>query len=472
MKSSLFEHYKKKYAIGGKTPVRKTGMWYQDGDVVVPSNEITMKGPNGEKDYFDSPILGIGMLSGDSQVMQPGEDYLFPKDNAVFEKKMQMGAKVKNQDMTPEQRARFNSYMKTPNPGNIQTPEWLDLSSGATDYARRLNRMSQQDLIGMPGDISQNVNNAFRQGIDYSINVPTSAGQLSTEGSYNPFGENTIQDMYSGLTYTKNLPKGFVKLSPEEQQLTYRTKGGNISYKKKMSDEEQISELAFNLNVLPEALSIYGGGKTSNGLVSATGKNPKFQLNDNYNINAGIRGGAGPLSYDVSGNYNPETGYRYRGDAQLSLLKDRLQLSGNVEGSQELGLESLSAEARARILKNLNLKAGYRQSGNNQGSYNIGLSYNKAFEEGGEVEDDDDKEMVEGIADILRRVKDKKNRKQIAKKMVSDFEEEDVDYNLENFMKAAKLMQMGGISIPGINGSVIASAPMTLQNQYKNKNKK
>jgi hypothetical protein len=243
-----------------------------------------------------------------------------------------------------------------------------------------------------------------------------------------------------------------------------------------MSDEEQISELAFNLNVLPEALSIYGGGKTSNGLVSAAGINPKFQVNDNYNFRAGVRGDAGPLSYDISGNYNPETGYRYSGDAQLSLLKNRLQLSGSVEGSQESGLESMSAEARAKVLKNLNVKAGYRQNGNNPGSYNIGLSYNKSFEEGGEVEDeeedDDDKEMVEGIADILRRVKDKKNRKQIAKKMVEDFEEEDVDYNLENFMQAAKLMQMGGMSIPGINGAVVASVPMSLQKQYKNKKKK
>jgi hypothetical protein len=104
--------------------------------------------------------------------------------------------------------------------------------------------------------------------------------------------------------------------------------------------------------------------------------------------------------------------------------------------------------------------------------YGLKLKYSNSFEDGGEVEDDDDKEMVEGIADILRRVKDKKNRKQIANKMVDDFDEEDVDYDLENFMQAARLMQMGGMSIPGINGSVIASAPMTLQNQYKNKNKK
>jgi hypothetical protein len=81
------------------------------------------------------------------------------------------------------------------------------------------------------------------------------------------------------------------------------------------------------------------------------------------------------------------------------------------------------------------------------------------YQNGGDIEteDDDDIEMVEGIADILRQVKDKDNRKQIAKKMVEDFEEEDVDYNLDNFLKASRLMQMGGMSIPGVNGTVIAS---------------
>ena len=75
-----------------KTPVKSTGMWYQEEDVVVPSNQITMKGPQGQPDYFKKPILGIGMQSGQQQVMQPGEEYLFPNDQSVFERKMQNGA--------------------------------------------------------------------------------------------------------------------------------------------------------------------------------------------------------------------------------------------------------------------------------------------------------------------------------------------------------------------------------------------
>jgi hypothetical protein len=480
MKSVLFEHYKKKYASGGKKlPVRKTGMWYQEGDVVVPSNEITMKGPEGEKDYFDSPIMGIGLQSGESQVMLPGEDYFFPKDEAVLEKKMQKGAKVGNKEMTPEQQARFNAYMKTERPRDIEMPEWLSLSSGATNYARALNRMPMEQFVNMPGDISKNVTNAFNRGVSYSIDaeMPRGLGQIETDGTYTPFGQNTLEDMYSGLVYRKSFPKGSVRVSPEEQSFELRGKQGNIKYKRQGSDEEKISELAFNLNMRPN-MTLYGKGMMGNTEVNV---DPRFinfsnykqgQIDPQYRVSGGLRGNAGPLNYDLSGNYNPDTGYAYQGSADLSLLKNRLNLSGRVSGNQEDGLNSYSAEARARLAKGLNLTASYGKSNQDAARYNIGLTYNKAFEEGGEVEEDDDEEMVEGIADILRRVKDKKNRKQIAKKMVEDFEEEEVEYNLDDFMQAAKLMQMGGMSIPGINGVVVGSAPMSLQSQYKNKRKK
>lgn len=70
--------------------------------------------------------------------------------------------------------------------------------------------------------------------------------------------------------------------------------------------------------------------------------------------------------------------------------------------------------------------------------------------DGGEIEDDreeenDDKEMVEGIADILRQVKSMSNRRQIAKNMMDDFEEEDVEYNAGKFLSMARIMRRGGI---------------------------
>lgn len=151
MKSSLFEHYKKKYGSGGKKlPVRKTGMWYQEGDVVVPSNEITMKGPNGEKDYFDSPIMGIGLQSGESQIMLPGEDYFFPKDEAVLETKMQKGAKFSSslRDVNPSGdfsydlrgslgnlRAGFNARTNLMNPMESQFNPYVSLGGFDLNYS-------------------------------------------------------------------------------------------------------------------------------------------------------------------------------------------------------------------------------------------------------------------------------------------------------------------------------------------------
>lgn len=102
-----------------KVPVSKTGMWYQDGDVVVPSNQITMKGPNGEPDYFNFPILGTGMQSGQTQVMYPGREYSFPNDNSVYERKMQSGGNIDpefmfknkyNTELTPSEETDFSKW--------------------------------------------------------------------------------------------------------------------------------------------------------------------------------------------------------------------------------------------------------------------------------------------------------------------------------------------------------------------------
>lgn len=97
-----------------KVPVSKTGMWYQNGDVVVPSNQITMKGPQGQLDYFDSPIMGTGMQSGQTQVMQPGREYSFPNDNSVYERKMQNGGSllINNSTVEPNKEA-MTAMMKS-----------------------------------------------------------------------------------------------------------------------------------------------------------------------------------------------------------------------------------------------------------------------------------------------------------------------------------------------------------------------
>jgi hypothetical protein len=62
----------------------------------------------------------------------------------------------------------------------------------------------------------------------------------------------------------------------------------------------------------------------------------------------------------------------------------------------------------------------------------------RRMEEGGEIEDDD-KEMVDGVASILRGVKDKKNRLQLANKLAKQFDREKVKYSLPEFLKKSKV---------------------------------
>jgi len=61
------------------------------------------------------------------------------------------------------------------------------------------------------------------------------------------------------------------------------------------------------------------------------------------------------------------------------------------------------------------------------------------MEEGGESENDDDKDMVNGVASILRRVKDKKNRLQLANQLSKQFNREKVKYDLASFLNKSKV---------------------------------
>jgi hypothetical protein len=52
-----------------------------------------------------------------------------------------------------------------------------------------------------------------------------------------------------------------------------------------------------------------------------------------------------------------------------------------------------------------------------------------------------DKQMVDGVAGILKDVKSKSNRLQLANKMAKQFNKEKVDYNLKSFLKKSKVQK-------------------------------
>lgn len=49
-----------------------------------------------------------------------------------------------------------------------------------------------------------------------------------------------------------------------------------------------------------------------------------------------------------------------------------------------------------------------------------------------------DYQMVSGIIDILNKVKDKENRMEIAKDMISQFKREDIKFDYDNFLDSIK----------------------------------
>ena len=61
------------------------------------------------------------------------------------------------------------------------------------------------------------------------------------------------------------------------------------------------------------------------------------------------------------------------------------------------------------------------------------------FKKGGKVDHSNDDDMVNGVASILRRVKDKKNRLQLANQLSSQFNREKVKYNLNDFLNKSKV---------------------------------
>lgn len=51
-----------------------------------------------------------------------------------------------------------------------------------------------------------------------------------------------------------------------------------------------------------------------------------------------------------------------------------------------------------------------------------------------ELEDNNDYQMVSGIIDILKKVKDKENRMEIADDMVKQFKEEKIKFDYKKFL--------------------------------------
>lgn len=101
------------------------------------------------------------------------------------------------------------------------------------------------------------------------------------------------------------------------------------------------------------------------------------------------------------------------------------------------------------------LKAVAKQSeeGDGYGIMIRTIKLRKEFRKGGQTSPQDTKEMLDGIAEILRQVVNVNNRKAIAKNMIGDFNREGLDYDLNNFLRSSqvKMLEGGPVKPPTFN---------------------
>jgi hypothetical protein len=150
----------------------------------------------------------------------------------------------------------------------------------------------------------------------------------------------------------------------------------------------------------------------------------------------GVRGDKAYLDY----NQNQEGQDIYK-TGSAGYNSNRVNLNANATYKNNL-LDNAGIQGNYNVTPNLSLSGNYNVSQGESGmnpNYFAGFRYNKTFKEGGKVDRSDDKDMVNGVASILRRVKDKKNRLQLANQLSSQFKREKVKYNLNDFLNKSKV---------------------------------
>lgn len=261
-----------------KVPVSKTGMWYQDRDVVVPSNQITMKGPQGQLDYFDSPIMGTGMQSGQTQVMQPGGEYSFPNDNSVYERKMQGGGISGNSELALDLASMIPGPVGMMASGlglfnDLYQGDWVGAglnttniltggtSKGLMSVARLASNAGARNAANLLASGSRNLNRTSRVINNYTKPIDTTRNVLNSSVIY-PTQFGGYEDNLRPNTPTR--PDWYNSQQWDKAMKSQMQKGGSFISNTRIFDFMQPSKtnskiLTDVLNKLPAAAPIIGG---------------------------------------------------------------------------------------------------------------------------------------------------------------------------------------------------------------------
>jgi hypothetical protein len=186
------------------------------------------------------------------------------------------------------------------------------------------------------------------------------------------------------------------------------------------------------------------------GFVSLDNVSPDGNIDYSYSpYFKSLRGKLQGSTNILSGKQNyitPSIGASYKnfeadytpGSVSASFMGDRLNIDAEANFDKNK-LMSSAVSSNYQINPNFSVYGNVNYTPKEPVNYGVGFRYSKSFNEGGEVEDDDDKEMVDGVASILRRVKDKKNRLQLANQLAKQFNREKVKYDLASFLKKSKV---------------------------------
>jgi hypothetical protein len=222
----------------------------------------------------------------------------------------------------------------------------------------------------------------------------------------------------------RRMPNGGIKSSIENI-----SPQGDVQY----NVSKNLKNFKAGLQGSVNAPSMYGGSVTP---TLSYSKNKFSSYVSPNSLGASVEGDKAYLNY----NQTKEGQTMYR-DASAGYNTDKVNLNAGVNFRNN-SLESGQISGSYNFNPNLAITGNYGVSQGESGldkNYFAGLRFNKTFKKGGEVEDDDDKEMVDGVASILRGVKDKKNRLQLANKLAKQFNREKVEYNLANFLNKSKV---------------------------------
>lgn len=196
----------------------------------------------------------------------------------------------------------------------------------------------------------------------------------------------------------------------------------------------------------------YPGRKMPNGgSVSVDNVSPDGSVDYSYSPSfKSLRGKLQGSTNILSGKQNyitPSVGASYRnfnvdytpGNVRASIMSNKLNVDAEANFDKNKLVNS-AVSGNYQVNPNLSVYGNVNYTPKEPVNYGVGFRYNKSFSEGGEVEDhDDDKEMVNGVASILRGVKSKSNRLQLANKLAKQFDREKVNYDLKSFLKKSKV---------------------------------